>query len=125
MIPTSVWAVEDIYVKLADKKCLPCGGGIPALTSSEYEGLLSELNGWEVLEGKKLKKRYKFKNFRGAMDMAKKVAEIAEAQNHHPDLLVRWGELGIEIWTHAIGGLSENDFILAAKIDQDCAPAKG
>src|SRR5438552_12422392 len=105
-------------MKLADRKCIPCRGGIPALTPDQYEPLLKELDNWDVIDGGKLRKSYRFDNFAQSMSLANKIAEIAEQQNHHPDLLVRWGELQIELWTHAIGGLTESDFILAAKIDR-------
>jgi 4a-hydroxytetrahydrobiopterin dehydratase len=88
------------------------------LTSAEYEPLLKQLNEWEVVGGHHLKKSYVFDNFAQSMALANRIADIAEQQNHHPDLLVRWGELGIEIFTHAVGGLTESDFILAAKIDR-------
>jgi 4a-hydroxytetrahydrobiopterin dehydratase len=103
---------------LADKTCVPCRGGIPPLTRDQFLPLLSELEGWEVLDDRKLAKNFLFKGFRKPMELANRIAELAEEQGHHPDLLIRWGELRVEIWTHKIDGLSESDFILAAKIDQ-------
>ena len=103
---------------LADKKCVPCKGGVPPLAPEEFLPLLKELEGWEVVENFKLKKVFQFKDFVGPMNLAVQVGEIAEAEGHHPDLLVRWGELGVEIWTHKVNGLTESDFILAAKIDK-------
>lgn len=102
---------------LAEKTCTACHGGVPKLTAQECEPLLAELQGWQI-EGGRLTKSYKFNNFASAMALANKIADLAEKQGHHPDLLVRWGELSIELWTHAIDGLSESDFILAAKIDR-------
>ena len=103
---------------LASKKCLPCHGGVARLSKAEYEPLLKDLQGWRVDGDKKLVKSYRFKDFAKPMALANQIAAVAEEENHHPDLLVRWGELGIELFTHAIDGLSENDFILAAKIDK-------
>lgn len=108
-------------MSLADKSCVPCRGGIPPLTKSEYEPLLAQLKGWSVEGDRKLLKTIKTKDFKEALDLANKFGEIAEEQQHHPDLLVRWGELKIELWTHKIDGLSEADFILAAKLDQASA----
>jgi len=93
---------------------------VPVLSGEEIDRFGSELPEWSIVEKKKLTRIYTFKNFQQAMDLAKKIAEIAEAENHHPDLLVRWGELKVELWTHKVDGLTENDFILAAKIEQ-CA----
>jgi 4a-hydroxytetrahydrobiopterin dehydratase len=103
---------------LAEKTCVPCRGGVPPLTRPQFAPLLTELDNWQVIDESKLTKSYKFPNFKKSMDLAKKIADIAEEQNHHPDLLVRWGELRVELWTHAAGGLTESDFILAAKIDK-------
>lgn len=105
-------------MSLSNRNCKPCHGGTPKLTSAEIESYSQELKGWTVDQEKKLIKSYKTKDFMRALEKANAIGEIAEDQGHHPDLLVRWGELRVEIWTHAIGGLSESDFILAAKIDQ-------
>jgi 4a-hydroxytetrahydrobiopterin dehydratase len=104
-------------MSLARKTCVPCKAGAPPLPPSEVGELLAELEGWQVSDGKKLVKRIKLENFARSLELANKIGAIAEKENHHPDLLVRWGSLGIEIWTHVIDGLTENDFILAAKID--------
>lgn len=82
--------------------------------------MMQEVDGWHCDNDQKITKSFKFENFKKAMDLAKKIAVVADQENHHPDLIVRWGELRVEIWTHASRGLTENDFILAAKIDQ-CA----
>jgi 4a-hydroxytetrahydrobiopterin dehydratase len=103
---------------LAEKKCTPCRGGTPPLTPPEYEPLLKQLTDWQIISGHHLCKTYTFENFAQSMALANRIAELAEQQNHHPDLLVRWGELRVEIWTHAADGLTESDFILAAKIDR-------
>lgn len=106
---------------LAEKTCLPCRGGVPPLSRQQFESMLSELDDWEVKEDKRLEKSFKFDDFAKPMRLANAVAEIAEHEGHHPDLLVRWGELKIELWTHKIDGLTESDFILAAKIDRASA----
>jgi 4a-hydroxytetrahydrobiopterin dehydratase len=103
---------------LADKKCEPCHGGTPALSRNEFEPLLRELKDWQVVDDHKLHKSVKTKDFKQALDLANKVGAIAEEEGHHPDLLVRWGELGIDMWTHAVDGLSQADFVMAAKIDR-------
>lgn len=107
---------------LAEKKCIPCSGGISPLTLENVTALAKELDNWQIPDGMRLIKSYKLDNFKQAMTLADKIADIAESENHHPDLLVRWGELKIELWTHKINGLTESDFILAAKIDK-CASA--
>lgn len=101
---------------LTQKKCLPCEGGVPKLTARESEKLLPLVSGWEI-QDEKLHKRFKFSNFVQAMKFINQVADIAEAENHHPDFSVHYNRVEFTIWTHAIDGLSENDFILAAKID--------
>lgn len=105
--------------QLTSKKCLPCEGGIPALTEDEVDALLKNVPGWtKVGEGQRIRREWTARNFLAAMDFLEKVAALAEEQGHHPDLhLVGYRNVALEIWTHAIGGLSENDFILAAKID--------
>jgi 4a-hydroxytetrahydrobiopterin dehydratase len=105
--------------ELTRKKCVPCEGGVPRLTESEVDALLVNLPGWTTSEaGQRIRREWKAKHFMAAIEFFNKVAELAEAEGHHPDLhLVGYRDVAIEIWTHAIGGLSENDFILAAKID--------
>ncbi|HEY9773923.1 MAG TPA: 4a-hydroxytetrahydrobiopterin dehydratase [Planktothrix sp.] len=103
---------------LKEKKCTPCSGSMAALTSSEIAKLNAEVDNWQVEEGKRLRKNFRFNDFQQAMNLAERVAKIAEEENHHPDLHIRYGELRVEIWTHAIDALTENDFILASKIDQ-------
>ena len=104
---------------LTDKKCVPCEGGTLPLTIQQAEAFLKELNDWTLSpDAKKISKEFKFKNFAGALAFANQIGAIAEAEGHHPDLIVKWGGVGVELSTHSIGGLSENDFILAAKIDE-------
>ena len=105
---------------LTDKKCVPCEGGVQPFTEEEIEGYMPQLKeGWGVVDGKKIQKKIKFKDFKEAIKFLNKVAEIAEQEGHHPDMSVfGWNKVEIELSTHAIGGLSENDFILAAKIEQ-------
>jgi 4a-hydroxytetrahydrobiopterin dehydratase len=102
---------------LTQKKCRPCEGGIPKLNADEAKKLLQEVPSWS-LQGDKIRKNFKFKNFREAMKFINQMADVAEAENHHPDFSVHYNRVDVEIWTHAISGLSENDFILAAKLDQ-------
>jgi 4a-hydroxytetrahydrobiopterin dehydratase len=100
------------------KKCVPCEGGIPAIQKEEAMQLLRQLNGWKLISNKKIRKEFHFVNFRHTMDFVNKIAVLAEAEQHHPDMNISYARLKIELFTHAINGLSENDFILAAKIDQ-------
>lgn len=106
--------------QLCSKKCVPCEGGVPKLSLPEAEALLGQLSGWTlVADGQRLRKQWVVKNFLAAMKFFTLVAEVAEAEGHHPDLhLERYRHITMEWWTHAIGGLSLNDFICAAKIDQ-------
>jgi 4a-hydroxytetrahydrobiopterin dehydratase len=103
---------------LASKKCVPCHGGTPRITAKEVETLAAAIPGWTVAEGDRLERSFKFSDFKSALAFTNQVGEIAEAEDHHPDIHLSWGRVRIVIWTHAVGGLTENDFILAAKIDQ-------
>jgi 4a-hydroxytetrahydrobiopterin dehydratase len=105
---------------LAKKKCVPCEGGVPALTKDQAEEYLVDLPNWILGEdGKSIRTEYLMKNFLAAVDLIQKLAEVAEAEGHHPDIhLTGYRKLAVVLSTHAIGGLSENDFILAAKIEQ-------
>jgi 4a-hydroxytetrahydrobiopterin dehydratase len=103
---------------LASRTCVPCRGGVPPLSQDSIGSLKAGLNGdWHVEEGKRLERAFRFKNFRRAMSFAQAIGAIAEEQQHHPDLCLGWGYVRVTLLTHAIGGLHENDFILAAKID--------
>ena len=107
---------------LINKKCVPCEGGILPLDMSEIHKYQKKVDGWDVKKNEQkiyfLEKNYKFKNFIKSQNFINLVGEISENENHHPDILFGWGYAKILITTHAIEGLSENDFILAAKIDQ-------
>ncbi len=104
--------------ELADRRCVPCEGGTPPLTAAQIEPLLARLNGWRVEDGKKLSKSYRFQDFAQAVGFVNAITPVAEAEGHHPDLYVRWGEVRVYLWTHAVDGLTESDFIMAAKIDR-------
>ena len=102
---------------LSNKSCVPCRGGIAPLTKNEYEPLLAELGEeWEVIDTHHLEKTILLKNFTEALTLTNQVGSIAEKEGHHPDIELGWGRVKIIIWTHKIDGLSESDFILAAKI---------
>ncbi len=104
---------------LAEQQCVPCRGGVEPMGREQAERLLGELgNGWALNSKGHLEKAYSFGNFIDAMAFANTIAEIAESQSHHPDLAVGWGKCTAEIWTHKIGGLTESDFYLAAKIER-------
>src|SRR5262245_43455977 len=106
--------------QLAAKHCQACEGGVPPVPGEEAERLVRELSGWELSsDRKRIRRRWKMQDFLAGIDFFQRVAQLAEKEDHHPDLhLVNYRELTIELWTHAIGGLSENDFILAAKINE-------
>jgi 4a-hydroxytetrahydrobiopterin dehydratase len=105
--------------ELAAMECIPCRGGVPPLQGKELEQLQERLQGdWEVVNEHHLTKEYSFPDFRQALDFTNKVGELAEQQGHHPDIQLSWGKVGVTIWTHKIDGLTESDFVLAAKIDQ-------
>ena len=111
---------------LAERQCIPCRGDVPPLTREQLAPLVAEIDdAWDVRDVPDerrgtimmLKREYRFKNFKEAMAFAARVGELAEEQQHHPDLLVAWGKVGVEVWTHKIGGLTESDVIFAAKSD--------
>jgi 4a-hydroxytetrahydrobiopterin dehydratase len=104
---------------LRAKKCVPCEGGVPKLTPDEAQQQIKELTGWQLVQNiERIRKEWRVKNFVAGMKFLNQVCDLAEAEGHHPDVHIEgYRNLAIEIWTHAIGGLSENDFILAAKID--------
>ena len=105
-------------MSLVSKTCIPCHGGIPPLEQNAVKTFLDELqSGWSVNDSGHLIKIYVFPNFISAMEYANKISVVAEEQGHHPDLTISWGKCIVEIWTHKINGLTESDFILAAKID--------
>ena len=103
---------------LAKNECIPCKGGVPPLKGQELEDLVAELGGdWNLVEAHHLEKDFKFPNFPEALDFTNRVGAIAEAQNHHPDILTSWGLTRVTIWTHKIDGLTQSDFYFAAKCD--------
>ena len=104
---------------LAEKECVPCKGGVPPLRGAELDRLRHELNpAWQVIQEHRLEREFKFQDFREALAFTNKVGALAEAQGHHPDIHLAWGKVKITIWTHKINGLTESDFVLAAKIDR-------
>lgn len=106
-------------MELSEKKCIPCEGGIPALTEKEINELKKYISGdWKVIDNNRITKEFFFVSYRHTIDFVNKVADIAEEEGHHPVLHVYFGRAVVELWTHSITGLSENDFILASKIDK-------
>ena len=105
---------------LAKKTCIPCRGGVPPLKGAQLEDLQDKLkNDWKIINEHHLEKEYSFKNFKEALDFTVKVGELAENQDHHPDIFLTWGKVKVTIWTHKIDGLTESDFIFAAKTDKE------
>jgi 4a-hydroxytetrahydrobiopterin dehydratase len=104
---------------LASRDCIPCRGGVPPLAAEQQRALLAQLGpDWRIVDGHHLERSYRFKDFAAALGFVNRVGEIAEQQHHHPDLHLAWGKVRVEIWTHAIDGLLEADFILAAKCER-------
>jgi len=104
---------------LASRECIPCKGGVPPLAGKELRDLESQLgNGWEVVDEHHLEKEYRFDNFVDALAFTHRVGELAESVNHHPDIYLTWGKVRLEVWTHKIDGLTESDFVWAAKADR-------
>ena len=105
---------------LAKKTCIPCKGGVPPLKGAKMDDLLEKLkNDWKIIKEHHLEKEYSFKNFKEALKFTIKVGELAENQGHHPDIFLAWGKVKLTIWTHKIDGLTESDFIFAAKADKE------
>ena len=103
---------------LASKTCVPCRGGTPPLKGEELDDLRRQVPEWEVVEEHHLRRRFRFKNFREALGFVNRVGELAEEQGHHPDVRFGWGYAEVTVYTHKIDGLTESDFILAAKISE-------
>lgn len=104
---------------LSQKSCTPCRGGIPPLGPSEAEALLSQAPGWRLLgDGTRIERRFTFENFAAALAFVDRVGELAEREGHHPDITFGWGYASVLFYTHKIGGLHENDFIMAAKVNE-------
>ena len=109
---------------LAKMECVPCKGGVPPLRGAELADLEKRLGGaWRTVDQHHLEKEFTFKDFRQALAFTNEVGELAESQGHHPDIYLAWGRVKVTIWTHKIDGLTESDFVLAAKVDQ--LPAAG
>ncbi len=103
--------------ELANKECVPCKGGTPPLPPAQVQALLGELDDWTLEQEFHLTKLFTFPDFAMALNFVNQVGEIAEQQQHHPDIYLAWGTVRVEVWTHKIRGLTESDFILAAKVD--------
>ncbi len=104
--------------QLAEKKCVPCAGGVPPLKGAELARLQQDLGAdWQVIGEHHLEKEYKFHTYTEAVEFTNRVARIAEEQNHHPDILLVYGKVKVTIWTHKINGLTESDFVFAAKVE--------
>jgi len=104
---------------LAEKECVACKGDVPALKGNDLRTLAAELNhSWQIVREHHLEREFKFKDFRDALTFTNKVGELAEEQGHHPDIYLSWGKVKVTIWTHKIDGLTESDFVLAAKMDR-------
>ena len=108
---------------LAEKQCIPCQGGVPPLKGAEIEKYRAEIPEWNVVNEHHLERVFTFPDFKTALEFVNRVGELAEEQGHHPDLLLSWGRVEVHIWTHKVDGLTESDFILAAKIDRLPRPA--
>jgi 4a-hydroxytetrahydrobiopterin dehydratase len=105
--------------ELARRQCVPCRGGVPPLSGAALEALLAQLApGWSVVKEHHLEKEYRFEDFAGALAFVNRVGALAEEQRHHPDLVLTWGKARVAIWTHKIDGLTESDFVFAAKTDE-------
>ena len=104
--------------ELAERQCVPCRGGVPPMKGDEITEISSQLPDWQVVNEHHLQRNYRFKDFRESLDFVNRVSELAEEQGHHPDICFGWGKADITIWTHKIDGLTESDFVLAAKIDK-------
>jgi 4a-hydroxytetrahydrobiopterin dehydratase len=109
---------EDMSEQLADKKCVPCRGGVAPLKGKDLEALHNKVPQWNVVDQHHLTRSYTFPDFKQALEFVNRVGALAEEQGHHPDILLAWGKAEITLWTHKIDGLTESDFIMGAKIDR-------
>jgi len=108
--------------QLADKTCIPCRGGVAPLKGKELSHLHEGVPQWSVVDEHHLQREFRFPDFKQALEFVNRVGAVAEQQGHHPDILLAWGKAGITLWTHKINGLTESDFIMAAKIDRLIEP---
>ena len=104
--------------ELADKKCVPCRGGIPPLKGKELETLHQSVPHWTITNEHHIHREFRFPDFARALEFVNRVGALAEEQGHHPDILLAWGKAEVTMWTHKIDGLTESDFVMAAKIDR-------
>ena len=104
--------------ELAERECVPCRGGVPPMKGEQSKEMSAQLPNWQVVNEHHLQRSHRFKDFRETLDFVNRVGELAEEQGHHPDICFGWGKADITIWTHKIDGLTESDFVLAAKIDK-------
>jgi len=104
--------------QLADKQCVPCRGGVPALKGAALDPLRNQVPQWNVVNEHHITRRFTFPDFVKALAFVNKVGALAEEQGHHPDILLTWGKAEITLWTHKVDGLTESDFVMAAKIDR-------
>jgi 4a-hydroxytetrahydrobiopterin dehydratase len=104
--------------ELSDLTCVPCRGGVPPLTADEIAVLSAQLTGWTVVNDRRLEKTFTFADFKSALGFVDVAGAIAEEQRHHPEIVLSWGKVFVRVWTHKIDGLTQSDFILAAKIDR-------
>jgi 4a-hydroxytetrahydrobiopterin dehydratase len=109
---------EELMTDLAERQCVPCRGGVPPMKGDEIETLAAQVPGWQVVNEHHLSRNYQFSNFRETLDFVNRIGALAEEQGHHPDICFGWGKAEVSIWTHKIDGLTESDFILAARIDK-------
>jgi 4a-hydroxytetrahydrobiopterin dehydratase len=117
-------AHDGIVTDLASMECVPCRGGVPPLEGSELERLHDALGGgWRLVDGHHLEKTYRYPDFRTALEATNRIGALAEEQRHHPDILLAWGKLKLTVFTHKIDGLTESDFVFAAKADRALASA--
>lgn len=110
-------------MELHEKSCVPCRGGVPPLSPEEVAGLRAKLDGWEAPGNHHLRKEFRFADFKAGLAFVDRVGAMAEEQGHHPDLHLSWGKVVVEVWTHKIDGLTESDFVFAAKCDRLASPA--
>jgi 4a-hydroxytetrahydrobiopterin dehydratase len=111
--------------ELAEKSCLPCRGGVPPLDAEAIRPLHAQIPAWQVVNDHHLTRQFHFSNFATALRFVNQIGDIAEAQGHHPDVELVWGRVGLKVWTHKINGLTESDFVYAAKVDRVWPGAEG